>query len=72
MALVRPIPEYSTAAWSPWNRRNMNNIESIPRGAARFVSSDYDRTSSVTSMIKELGWSSLQSRRTLHDLTRFF
>ena len=50
----------------------MRNIESIQRGAARFVCGDYDRTSSVTSMTRDLGWSSLQSRRMVHDLTLFY
>ena len=33
---------------------------------------DYDRTSSVTSMTRDLGWSSLQSHCTAHDLTLFY
>ena len=35
---------------------------------------DYERTSSVTSMTKGawFSWSSLQSRRTVHDLTLFY
>ena len=72
MGLVRPIAEYASAAWSPHTKKDVSNIESIQRRAARFVCGDYDRTSSVTSMTRDLGWSSLQSRRTVHDLTLFY
>ena len=70
--LVRPIAEYASAAWSPHTKKDVSNIGSIQRRAARFVCGDYDPTSSVTSMTRVLGWSSLQSRRTVHDLTLFY
>ena len=70
--LVRPIAEYASAAWSPHTKKDVSNIESIQRRAARFVCGDYDRTSSVTSMTRDLGWSSLQSRCMVHDLTLFY
>ena len=54
------------------DRGKTNNIESIQRRAARFVRGDYSRTSSVSSITRELGWASLQSRRTVHDLTLFY
>ena len=72
MGLVRPIAEYASAAWSPHTKKDTNNIESIQRRAARFVRSDYSRTSSVLSITRELGWASLQSHRTVHDLTLFY
>ena len=57
--LVRPIVEYASAAWSPHTKKDVSNIESIQKRAARFICGDYDRTSSVTSMTRDLGWSSL-------------
>ena len=57
--LVRPVAEYASAAWSSHTKKDVGNIESIQRRAARFICGDYDRTSSVTSMIRDLGWSSL-------------
>ena len=72
VGLVRPIAEYASAAWSPHTKKDTNNIESIQRRAARFVRGDYSRTSSVSSITRELGWASLQSRRTVHDLTLFY
>ena len=56
----------------PHTKKDTNNIESIQRRAARFVRGDYSRTSSVSSITRELGWASLQSRRTVHDLTLFY
>ena len=72
VGLVRPIAEYASAAWSPHTKKDTNNNESIQRRAARFVRGDYSRTSSVLSITRELGWASLQSRRTVHDLTLFY
>ena len=72
VGLVRPIAKYASAAWSPHTKKDTNNIESIQRRAARFVRGDYSRTSSVSSITRELGWASLQSRRTVHDLLHYF
>ena len=56
LALVRPTlePGYATPAWSPHTQKDINNIESVQRRAARFVRDDYRRTSSVNEMIKAL------------------
>jgi hypothetical protein len=42
----------------------INKLEKCQRRAARFVNGDYSRESSVTSMLKELKWPTLQQRRT--------
>ena len=39
-------------------------IRKMQRGAARFMNGDYSKESSVTSMLKELKWPTLQQRRT--------
>ena len=41
MGLVCPIAEYAAAAWSPYTNRDVNNIKSIQKRAARFVRGDY-------------------------------
>ena len=38
-------------------------MESLQRNVARFCTQNYQQTASVTDMIKELGWDSLESRR---------
>ena len=61
--LVRPQVEYSATVWDPHTSATINKLEAVQRRAARFVSSDYSPTSSVTSMLDRLGWESLEQRR---------
>ena len=72
LSLVRPIVEYATVAWSPHTNKGIDCIESVQRHAARFVNSDYSRYSSVSSMLTDLKWPSLQSRRRICDLGMFY
>lgn len=72
LSLVRPITEYATTAWSPHTSKGISTIESIQRRAARFVTHDYRRESSVTSMLNSLGWASLEQRRRMRDLEFFY
>ena len=72
LSLVRPITEYATTAWSPHTSKGISTIESIQRRAARFVTQDYRRESSVTSMLNSLGWASLEQRRRMRDLEFFY
>jgi ribonuclease P/MRP protein subunit RPP40 len=71
-ALVRPKLEYAASAWSPHTNRNINKLENIQRSAARFVKGDHRRRSSVTAMINDLGWDSLETRRTHQQLAMFY
>ena len=64
--------EYSSSVWSPYTQQNINQIEMIQHRAARWVSHDYSSYSSVTSMISQLGWRSLQDRRSDARLTMFY
>ena len=62
-SLVRPVIEYAATAWDPYTARNIQQLETVQRRAARFVTGDYKTTSSTSQMITNLGWSSLQQRR---------
>ena len=62
-SIVRPQLEYASTVWDPVTKSNIAKVESVQRRAARFCYNDYRRTSSVTSMLQELGWEDLQSRR---------
>ena len=62
-SLVRPIMEYTSCVWDSHTQRNMNKLEMVQRRAAQFVTGDSDRTSSVTSMLADLHWNTLQERR---------
>ena len=60
---VRPQLEYCSVIWHPWQKNLTYNIESVQRAAARYVCSNYSFQSSVTHMLNELGWPTLESRR---------
>ena len=47
----------------PHTQRNVNKLEMVQGRAARFVKGQYERTSSVTSVLTDLHWNTLQERR---------
>jgi len=61
--LVRPIVENASTVWDPFTQNNIDKLEQVQRRAARYVTGDHRRTSSVTSMLQNLQWASLQQRR---------
>ena len=67
--LVRPRLEYCSAIWDPHQKVHIDNLEKVQRRAARFVTNNYKRTSSVTKIIEDLKWDTLQKRRTMARLT---
>jgi len=62
-SLVRPMLEYATAAWDPYRAKDINKLDMVQRRAARFVRRDYRQTTSVSSLLDQLGWPSLSDRR---------
>ena len=62
-AVVRPQLEYAASVWDPHTVIHINQIERVQRRAARWVMSDFQRTSSVTTMLNTLGWRNLAQRR---------
>ena len=71
-ALVRPKLEYASAVWDPHTRTQINQIEKVQRRAARYVTNRYHNTSSVTDMLQNLNWPSLEIRRTRVRLIMFY
>ena len=69
LTLVRPHLEYSTTVLDSHTKELINQLERIQRQAARFVCSNYNQTSSVTSMQKDLQWDTLECRRCVARLT---
>ena len=69
---VRPQLEYCSAIWNPWQLTQTRKLEQVQRSAARFVKHNYDYTSSVTQMIKDLNWQTLEQRRTQNSLIIFY
>lgn len=65
--LVRPTLEYAASAWDPYIRTQIDQLEGVQRRAARFVLGDYQSRDpgSMTTMLKHLGWDSLEQRRAI-------
>ena len=64
MSLVRSVVEYSATVWYPHLCKDKDALEMAQRRAARNVKNDRRQTtSSVTQMLKDLGWESLADRR---------
>ena len=66
--LVRPILEYATKVWDPHHNVHILKLEMIQRKAARFVLGRFGRPDSVSDMLRELGWDTLDSRRKVDRL----
>ena len=54
---------WSVHHWDPHYLCDVNKLENILRAAARFCKGHYKYSSGVTSMIKDLEWEPLASRR---------
>ena len=66
------ITEYGSVAWSPCTQKDIICVESIQRRAARFVCTDYCRSSSLNTVLSNFGRQDLETRRKITDLTTFF
>ena len=66
--MVRPILEYASPLWDPYQQTDIKALEQAQRRAARYVFNDYStRTPGcVTKMLDDLEWEPLEVRRR-HD-----
>ena len=64
-SLVRSSLEY-------FRQKYIDKLEKIQRSAARFVTQNYRQTVSVTSLIQNLGWTDLKTRRKNSRLVGMF
>ena len=69
---VRPILEYCSSVWDPYEKQHKEKLENIQRRAARYVLNKYHRTASVTTMLDTLEWLSLEDRRKKARLSMLF
>ena len=72
ISLIRPALEYSCSVWHPHKKSNKDKIEKVQRRAARFVSNNFRRKASVSEMLHDLGWQSLDGRRQDQRLVLFY
>ena len=70
--LVRPQLEYASTVWDPYTQTNIYQLEKVQRRAARYTLNRYNNTSSVTDMLQELNWQTLENRRKLARLTMMY
>ena len=59
---IRPTVEYASPVWDQHTKRNTNKIEMVQRRCACYVTGNFDRTSSVTSLLNYLSWPTLEER----------
>ena len=58
------ILEYAATAWDPYHLNNINSLEMVQRRSARFFTGNYNRTpGTVTGILSDLQWPTLQRRR---------
>ena len=65
----------SCSVWHPHKKSNEDKIEKVQRRAARFVSNNFRRKggkASVSEMLHDLGWQSLDGRRQDQRLVLFY
>ena len=75
LTMVRPQLEYASDVWDPHYVGDIMDLEKVQRRAARWVLNDYGLFSSVSSMLNQLSWPTLQSRHKLsrlHTLHKVF
>ena len=70
--LVRPQLEYASTVWSPHKATDITKLEAVQCRSARWATRDYQRTSSVTQMIKDLNWRTLEQQRIDSRLTLMY
>ena len=70
--LVRPNLEYFSNVWSPYTIQAKKRIEMVQRRAARYATYRYRNTSSVTDILEDLNWDTLETRRSESQVTMMF
>ena len=63
-SMVRPILEYGSTVWDPHCNGLNDELENVQKRAARCVTRNYSyETGSMTGILEELKWETLQKRR---------
>ena len=69
--LVRPQLEYAASAWDPHTKDLSTKLEMVQRRAARWAMNNFSPTESVTYMLDQLGWETLEHRGSCARLSLF-
>ena len=72
--MVRPILEYASPVWDPYQQTDIKALEQVQRRAARYVFNGYStRTPGcVTKMLDDLEWDPLEVRRRHNRLSMLY
>ena len=70
-AFIRPLLEYCDAIWDIYTNENKTQLESIHNEAARTVNGA-TKLCSIQKLLAELGWETLQERRSKYKLVIFY
>ena len=70
--MIRPVMEYAAVVWDPYYQSDIQQLENVQRRAARWVLNDFSRYNSVTRMLHQLSWPSLQVHRKICRLQTLF
>ena len=62
-SLVRPLVEYASLVWDPYNQNNIQMLEIVQRRDARYINNKHSSLISVDNMMEDLKWRSLEDRR---------
>ena len=68
---IRPLLEYADVVWDNCSQYEINELEKIQNEAARIVTGA-TKLVSINSLLLEVGWESLSSRRKKHKLQLLF
>ena len=60
---VRPKLQCACSAWDSHYQKDKAALERVQRKTARFVTGNYDRTTSLTEMLQDLQWDTLETMR---------
>jgi hypothetical protein len=71
LSCIRPILEYADVAWAFSNQADFQKLDMIKKDAARVVTGATARCNTHSLMI-DVGWPSLASRRRVHQLALFY
>jgi len=72
ISLVRSNIEYCCTVWNPHRKNLVLKVEMVQRRAARFTTNRYHNTSSVSDMLHNLHWETLETRRQKLQLTMLY
>ncbi len=70
--LVCPIVEFTPAVWDPYTVGNIRGLQKVQHWTAWYVLNWFHNHSSVTDMLTELGWTSLEECRKHQRLSMLY